>query len=87
MAQVTHGLLGFGVVRPFESQVWWTNVAPGGVWHFWLDNTTLSFHASRVRIGFVDTLRQGPLHRVEIGVMNTSTHIAGFALRWSFVHA
>jgi len=85
MSQVAHGLLGLGIVGPFKSQTWWTNVAPGGVWHFWLDNTTLGYSATRVRIEWVDTIREANSHRVEIRVTNPSTITAGFALRWSFV--
>ena len=86
MSQVTHGLLGFGVLGPFQSQTWVTNVNPGGVWHFWVDNTTLAYHKASVRIAFVDTVRQGNTHRAEIRVFNSGQHFTGFALRWSMVH-
>ena len=86
MSQVQHGFLGLGILGPFQSQTWWTNVAPGGVWHFWADNTTIGYYPARVRIFWVDTIRQGNLHRVEIRMFNPSPLATGFALRWSFVY-
>ena len=87
MSNVTKGTIGSGVLGPLQSVTWQTNVSAGGVWAFWLDNTTLGYNKASVRIAHVDTIRQGNFHRAEIRIFNSSNSVTtGFTLRWSFVY-
>jgi len=86
MSQVVQGTLGLGILGPGKHTTWVTNINPAGVWHFWANNTTLGYSPARVRIEFIDTVREGNAHYVEIHLWNPSASITtGFSLRWSMV--
>lgn len=85
MPIVQTGNLGMGILGSGEGVTWWTNVNPGGVWHFWVDNTTIG-PASRVLVDAVHTVRDGNKHHAHIHIRNTFNTTAGFLLRWSAIY-
>lgn len=78
------GEFSLGVLSPWGRTTLAAGVVPGGVWHFWVDNTTFDDgSATRVTVESVITERQGNAHRVLVTVRNVSNRTAGFNLRFS----
>jgi len=80
------GSWGLGVLGTSGQTTWVANINPGGVWHFWVDNTTISYQTTRVRVQSVVTERQGNVQRVRVTVANWGTQAVGFRLLWSAVY-
>jgi len=82
---MAEGLVGSGLLGPYQQTVWVINILGASTWHFWALPLVLGFGTVDVRVNWVNSRLNGftGQRQAAIAIQNRSPIQIGFQLRFA----